>query len=78
MTEDDFEITKIMHIFNAIADTCENDAITLNALISSYFKICHESGLSLEEIRDSFQEALIIFANKIKDGVLKDNPGVNQ
>lgn len=78
LSEDDYEIAKMMHVFNAIADTSANDAFTLNALISSYFKICHESGLSLEEIRDSFQEALIMFSNKIKDGLLRDNPGLSQ
>jgi len=77
MTEDDYEIAKIMHIFDAIADTSAHDAITLNALLSSYFKLCHQNGLSLENIRDSFQEALIIFSNKIKDGLLRDNPGIS-
>jgi hypothetical protein len=75
--DENLEIMKTMHIFGAICETLDHPSIGLNALISVYFKICHQRGLSLEEIRDSFQECLIIFSNKIKDGLLNENPGVN-
>lgn len=68
---------KAMHIFGSICETLDHPSIGLNALMSVYFKICHERGFSLEEIRDSVQDALIVFSNKIKDGLINDNPGLN-